>query len=93
MSALVHTLSDGPGQLVVPAHHGLVLTPADQLDLFADLDAGAEAETARQEAFDTAPSIFADLARGFFARVRAAAAGDEQPGHCDCLRRSHAGRE
>ena len=71
-------------------------TPADQLDLFADLDAAAEAEaeTARRGAFDTAPSIFGDVvARGFFARVRAAAAWDEQHGHFDRLRRSHAWRE
>lgn len=43
MSALIDTLGDGPGQLVVPAHHGLVLpsfvsegwTDIDFTDLFA----------------------------------------------------------
>lgn len=43
MSALINTLGDSPGQLVVPAHHGLVLpafvsegrTDIDFTDLFA----------------------------------------------------------
>ncbi|MDT0262300.1 DUF6349 family protein [Jatrophihabitans lederbergiae] len=70
-------------------------TSTEQLDLFADLDAAAEAvaEAERQRVFDTAPPIFGDTVRGFFARVRAAREWDEQYGHFDCLRRSHAWRD
>ena len=67
----------------------------DQLDLFADLDAAAaaEAQAQQQKTFDQAPSIFGDTARGFFARVAAAKQWDENYGHFDCLRRSHAWRD
>lgn len=71
-----------------------VVRIGEQLDLFADIDAGAAraaAVTARRR-FEEAPAIFDTDARGYFARVAAAAAWDNQHGHFDCLRRSHAWR-
>jgi hypothetical protein len=66
-----------------------------QLDLFADLDAAAEAAAAadRQRLFDEAPSMFGDTSRGFFARVEAARIWHDTYGHFDCLVRSHAWRD
>lgn len=67
---------------------------AGQLDLFAELDAAAVAErhAERQRNFEQAPCMFADTARGYFARVEAMRVWDETYGLFDCLRRSHAWR-
>lgn len=67
----------------------------DQLDLFADLDAAADAATqaTRQRILDEAPSIFGDAARGYPARVQAPHAWKDTYAHVDCLARSHAWRE
>jgi hypothetical protein len=62
-------------------------TAAEQLDLFAEIEAAAE-----QRAFDEAPSIYGTSVRGYFHRLTTAAAWTAAHGHFDSNRRSHAWR-